>query len=105
MDNFSYYPKGITIKDGRISEENLSQNKSETNTSTPNSFPNFGNLPNLSNLFSNKNINDLLPLLLGKGLNKNEMFSQIMNNMTKEEKTKKDEKKVTLKKQNYLDEM
>lgn len=105
MDNFSYYPKGIIMKDGKISEENLSQNKSETNTSTPNSFPNLGNLPNLSNLFSNKNINDLLPLLLGKGLNKNEMFSQIMNNMTKEEKTKKDEKKVTLKKQNYLDEM
>lgn len=105
MDNFSYYPKGIIMKDGKISEENLSQNKSETNTSTPNSFPNLGNLPNLSNLFSNKNINDLLPLLLGKGLNKNEMFSQIMNNMTKEEKNKKDEKKVTIKNQNYLDEM
>ena len=105
MDNFSYYPKGIIMKDGKISEDNLSQNKSETNTSAPNSFPNLGNLPNLSNLFSNKNINDLLPLFLRKGLNKNEMFSQIMNNMTKEEKNKKDEKNVTIKNQNYLDEM
>ncbi len=95
MDNFSYYPKGIIMKDGKISEENTSQPTSDTNTA--NSSSNFGNL------FSNKNINDILPLLLGKAnLNKNEMLSQIMNNISKEDKG---ERKVTFKKQNFLDEM
>ena len=95
MDNFSYYPKGIIMKDGKISEENTSQPTSDTNTA--NSSSNFGNL------FSNKNINDILPLLLGKAnLKKNEMISQIINNISKEDKG---ERKVTFKKQNFLDEM
>ena len=102
MDNFSYYPKGIIMKDGKISEESArSQDNanSNTNSSNSNNFGNFGNL------FANKNINDLLPLLLGKAnLNKNEMLSQIMNSISKND-TNKDKPKEKIIKQNYIDEM
>lgn len=102
MDNFSYYPKGIIMKDGKISEESArSQDNANSNTNSSNSS-NFGNF---GNLFANKNINDLLPLLLGKAnLNKNEMLSQIMNSISKND-TNKDKPKEKIIKQNYIDEM
>ena len=102
MDNFSYYPKGIIMKDGKINEESArSQDNANSNTNSSNSS-NFGNF---GNLFANKNINDLLPLLLGKAnLNKNEMLSQIMNSISKND-TNKDKPKEKIKKQNYIDEM
>ena len=91
MDNFNYYPKGIIMKDGKISEE--SQNESEATKNTR-SF-------NLNSPFANKSLNELLPLLLGGNFNKNEMLSQIMNNIQTKEKPKE---KIN-KKQNYIDEM
>ena len=102
MDNFSYYPKGIIMKDGKISEESARPQdnaNSNSNSSNSNNFGNFGNL------FANKNINDLLPLLLSKAnLNKNEMLSQIMNSISKND-TNKDKPKKKITKQNYIDEM
>ncbi len=102
MDNFSYYPKGIIMKDGKISEESARSQDNANSTSNSSNSNNFGNF---GNLFANKNINDLLPLLLGKAnLNKNEMLSQIMNSISKND-TNKDKPKEKIIKQNYIDEM
>lgn len=102
MDNFSYYPKGIIMKDGKISEESARSQDNANSTSNSSNSNNFGNF---GNLFANKNINDLLTLLLGKAnLNKNEMLSQIMNSISKND-TNKDKPKEKIIKQNYIDEM
>lgn len=90
------------MKDGKISEESARSQDNANSTSNSSNSNNFGNF---GNLFANKNINDLLPLLLGKAnLNKNEMLSQIMNSISKND-TNKDKPKEKIIKQNYIDEM
>lgn len=100
MDNFSYYPDGIIMKDGKVTDQKPEQNSAPQNN---------GNM--FGDLFSNKSIAEILPLLLGKanfnkndmlaqlsGLNQNEMIAQLLTN------NKKEEKKKNMTPQTYLDE-
>lgn len=107
-NNFSYYPENITMKDGKIQKQSLENAKMQRNTSqnmptdnslfsnnssnnTNNSQNNAFNIKNLLSLLGNKNLSDLLPLILSKNNfgNNQELFSNIIGKMSKKEEEKK----------------
>ena len=107
-NNISYYPESVIMKDGKIQTQSMDNTKAQKNSfeSTPisnspfknnpsnfinNSQNNAFNIKNLLSLLGNKNISDLLPLLLSKNNfgNNQELFSNIIGKMTKNEEEKK----------------
>lgn len=82
--NNVYYPEEIFMKDGRVVTQN-SFNQSNQNTSQ-NENKNTSQRNFLSNLFpqfSDKNLSDLLPLLLGKK-NGADVMSSLLGTQKKE---------------------
>ena len=107
-NNFSYYPENITMKDGKIQKQSVENAKMQRNTSqnmptdnslfsnnssnnTNNSQNNAFNIKNLLSLLGNKNLSDLLPLILSKNNfgNNQELVSNIIGKMSKKEEEKK----------------
>ena len=107
-NNFSYYPENISMKDGKIQKQSVENAKMQRNTSqnmpsdnslfsnnssnnTNNSQNNAFNIKNLLSLLGNKNLSDLLPLLLSKNNfgNNQELVSNIIGKMSKKEEEKK----------------
>ena len=107
-NNFSYYPENITMKDGKIQKQSLENAKMQRNTSqnmptdnslfsnnssnnTNNSQNNAFNIKNLLSLLGNKNLSDLLPLILSKNNfgNNQELVSNIIGKMSNKEEEKK----------------
>lgn len=107
-NNFSYYPENITMKDGKIQKQSVENAKMQRNTSqnmptdnslfsnnssnnTNNSQNNAFNIKNLLSLLGNKNLSDLLPLILSKNNfgNNQELVSNIIGKMSNKEEEKK----------------
>lgn len=107
-NNFSYYPENISMKDGKIQKQSVENAKMQRNTSqnmpsdnslfsnnssnnTNNSQNNAFNIKNLLSLLGNKNLSDLLPLLLSKNNfgNNQELVSNIIGKMSNKEEEKK----------------
>ena len=107
-NNFLYYPENISMKDGKIQTQSVENTKMQRNTSqnmpsdnslfsnnssnnTNNSQNNAFNIKNLLSLLGNKNLSDLLPLILSKNNfgNNQELFSNIIGKMSKKEEEKK----------------
>ena len=83
--NNVYYPEEIFMKDGRVVTHNSSIHQSNPNTSQPTNknTPHKTFLPNLFPQFSDKNLSDLLPLLLGKK-NGTDIMSTLLGSQKKE---------------------
>ena len=107
-NNFSYYPENITMKDGKIQTQSVENAKMQRYTSqnmptdnslfsnnssnnTNNSQNNAFNIKNLLSLLGNKNLSDLLPLILSKNNfgNNQELVSNIIGKMSNKEEEKK----------------
>ena len=87
-NNLSYYPENITIKDGKVTTESLNNSQNENigkNSNTQNKSPNTPPLNLLMSLIgNNKNMTDILPILLAKNANLNsEQLTSLMKNFQK----------------------
>ncbi len=92
-NNLSYYPENITIKDGKVTTESLNNSQNENigkNSNTQNKSPNTPPLNLLMSLIgNNKNMTDILPILLAKNANFNsEQLTSLMKNFQKNTPTK-----------------
>lgn len=85
--NNVYYPEEIFMKDGRVVTQNSFNNQSNQNTSQNENknTPQRNFLSNLFPQFSDKNLSDLLPLLLGKNkMNGADIMSSLLGTQKKE---------------------
>lgn len=92
-NNLSYYPENITIKDGKVITQSLNNSQNENigkNSNTQNKSPNTPPLNLLMSLIgNNKNMTDILPILLAKNANFNsEQLTSLMKNFQKNTPTK-----------------
>ena len=81
--NNVYYPEEIFMKDGRVVTQNSSNNQSNQNNSQNENKIQRNFLSNLFPQFSDKNLSDLLPLLLGKK-NGTDVMSSLLGTQKKE---------------------
>lgn len=118
-ENLSYYPESIFMKDGKITTQSV-ENSSTSSNNNSNNKPNFNNGQNNSQfnfnnilplLSGNKNLTDLLPLLLAKSGGNNNMeamsklFSNLNNNTNHVNKPENSTENKKITHQNYIDEM
>lgn len=82
-NNGVYYPEEIFMKDGRVVAQNSSQSNQTTSQNENKNAPQRNFLSNLFPQFSDKNLSDLLPLLLGKK-NGTDIMSTLLGSQKKE---------------------
>ena len=82
--NNVYYPEEIFMKDGRVVTQNsFNQSNQNTSQNENKNAPQRNFLSNLFPQFSDKNLSDLLPLLLGKK-NGADVMSSLLGTQKKE---------------------
>lgn len=82
--NNVYYPEEIFMKDGRVVTQNSFNQSNQNNSQNENKNTSQRNfLSNLFPQFSDKNLSDLLPLLLGKK-NGADVMSSLLGTQKKE---------------------
>lgn len=82
--NNVYYPEEIFMKDGRVVTQNsFNQSNQNTSQNENKNTPQRNFLSNLFPQFSDKNLSDLLPLLLGKK-NGADVMSSLLGTQKKE---------------------
>lgn len=103
--NNVYYPEEIFMKDGRVVTQNSSNNQSNQNNSQNENknTPQRNFLSNLFPQFSDKNLSDLLPLLLGKK-NGADVMSSLLGTQ-KKEVAKQSENKKNNSPQKFIEEL
>ena len=83
-NNGVYYPEEIFMKDGRVVTQNSFNQSNQTTSQNENkNTPQRNFLSNLFPQFSDKNLSDLLPLLLGKK-NGTDIMSTLLGTQKKE---------------------
>lgn len=82
-NNGVYYPEEIFMKDGKVVTQNSSQSNQTTSQNENKNAPQRNFLSNLFPQFSDKNLSDLLPLLLGKK-NGADVMSSLLGTQKKE---------------------
>ena len=81
--NNVYYPEEIFMKDGRVVTQNSSQSNQTTSQNENKNTSQRNFLSHLFPQFSDKNLSDLLPLLLGKK-NGADVMSSLLGTQKKE---------------------
>lgn len=99
-NNLSYYPDSIFIKDGKVTTQSVEKNRQTENNATSKQSSNTPPINLLMSLLggNNKNMADLLPLLLAKNsgnnnLNQEQLSAMMKNFQNQTENTTEETKK------------